>query len=177
MQRQRQRAVLITIDYEGLSLRGDDELFRGRAVVINAPQEFAYGDRNSKVVQVDREISGEIVKFGRMPIQALREREFGQMESELLKASRKLAAHGPEVTLIPIHEYRGMEQKIDRLRAELGTAKDFNLQLAHQNMIVRNHALRWKATAAKIRRERDAALGSRVRRFFRRTLTRVKRVL
>lgn len=170
MQRQRQRAVLITIDYDGVSFRGDDELFRGKAIVINAPQGFAYGDRESKVVHIDREISGDMVRHGRMTIEDLKRREFAYMEAELLKASRELAAHGPEVTLIPMHEYRALGQRINGLRGDIDRQKEENLHLARQSTVVRNDALRWKALATKLRLQRDASLGARIKRLVRRWL-------
>jgi hypothetical protein len=170
MERKRQRAVLITIDYDGVSFRGDDELFRGRAVVINAPQEFAYGDRNSKVVHIDREISGDMVRHGRMPIEALKNREFRQMEVQLLEASREMAAHGPEVTLIPMHEYRGMQQHIDRLRGDIDQAKFINDDLSAQNTGLQTDVDWHRAKAQGYKKQRDAALGSRARKLVRKAL-------
>lgn len=153
----RQRAVLITIDYDGQTIYGDAKLYRGRAVAIHAPKNFHYTDRNNRVAQIDREICEDMFRTSRIPVAELKRREFAYMEAELLKASREMAAHGPPCALIPIEEYRGMERQIEELYTRLHQEKAENLRLAEHNMVVRNQALRWKALAKRLRIQRDSA--------------------
>lgn len=171
---QRQRAVLITIDYEGYGYIEDGNRFRGRAVVIHAPSNFRFEDRDTQSVQIDREISRDVLTHTRMPAEALKNNEFSNMEIQLLRAARELAPHGPEVTLIPTYEYRNMEKHIAALCNDLGIQKRENIHLARRSMLVRNDALRWKALAKKLRLQRDAAPVARLRRWAKKTIKRLR---
>ncbi len=162
---QRQRAVLITIDYEGYGFIEDGDLFRGRAVAVHAPNNFGFGDRRSEIAQIDRTISNQMVIHGADP-ERLKESEFNYMESELLRASRKLAANGPELMLIPVGEYTAMGRKLEDLHTRLQQEQAFNRSLATRNMIVRNQATRWKALATKLRLQRNEAQRGILRRLF-----------
>jgi hypothetical protein len=166
----RQRAILITIDYEGYGYREDGDLFRGRAVCVYAPSNFRFTERRGEIIQIDRQISRQLIEHGADP-NRVRESEFDYMESELLRNSRERAASGPELALIPVYEYRNMERKIEEQGTKLRQEKAENLRLAEHNMIVRNDALRWKALATKLRLQRNKAQRS----VFRKVLDRFRR--
>lgn len=149
-EQKREKALLIMIDYVGLAQSVDGDVFRGMAVAVEAPAGFQYMDRHSAPVYVDRVISRTRIRQG-MPESDFQDREFQYMESQLLRASREAAPHGPKLTLIPVESYRKLIATVERLGIELADQKEENLQLAAQNMKVRNHALRWKALAKKLR--------------------------
>lgn len=156
MMKGRQRAVLITIDHDSYGFREDGHIFRGRAIAINLPENFHCGNRQNKIVQVDREISNEMLRYAGADADVVKNREFDYMEGELLRAARNFDAHGPQTTLIPTDHYRALSHRIESLGNELRLLKEFNLQVAEQGMKARNDALRWKALAKKIRTQRDS---------------------
>jgi len=98
--------------------------------------------------RVDREINPMVFRRSLGDGVDMLNRTRSNMASDLV-AKAPLAGH-QACTVMPLHEVEMMEHDIRRQKVE-------NLHLAEQSMKVRNDALRWKALAKKLMKERDDA--------------------